>query len=463
MKRDSMVNRTLALLLAFCLSAPQLLEARYKPTTGRNAFSTQQEIEVGQQAAAETDKKMPLLPENDPISRYISNLGQRLAAKAPGDKWPYRFRVVRQKEINAFALPGGPIYINVGTIQAAENEAQLAGVMAHEIAHVVQRHATRAATKQMYAQVPLAVLGGLLGRSSGIGAQLAQLGVSFGVGSYFLKNSRTAEREADLIGADILWDSGYDPRQMAIFFEALEAEGGGRGPEFLSDHPNPGNRARDVGEEARSLGSKQFRNDSAEFRQIRARAAGLKAPSAQELAQGQSQNQNTSMGNISRQDVMPSGKFQTLSEGPVTLEYPTNWQVMGDRASGGITIAPPAGVSQNAVAYGVIVNGFQPSAQGSLDDAMQELLASIQKSNPDIRPIGSAQPVRVNGVDARSIDLVGTSPVSNGGNAARERDWLVSLKRKDGSVLYFVFVAPENDFSALRPTFERMLRSVRLR
>jgi len=148
-----------------------------------------------------------VLPEDDPVTQYVQRLGAQLTAHAPGDPWPYHFRVVNQKEINAFALPGGPIFINMGTIQAADNEAQLAGVMAHEISHVVQRHATRAATKQMKVQMPLQILGALLGRSS-LG-QLAAEGISFGAGSYFMKNSRQNESEADLIGTDILYDTGY--------------------------------------------------------------------------------------------------------------------------------------------------------------------------------------------------------------------------------------------------------------
>jgi predicted Zn-dependent protease len=217
----------------------------------------------------------------------VQRLGRNLAAHAPGEKWPYNFHVVNKKEINAFALPGGPIYVNLGTIQAADNEAQLAGVMAHEISHVVQRHATRAATKQMYAQVPVALLGSLLGRSTG--GQLAQLGVQFGVGSYFLKNSREAESEADLIGTDILYDSGYDPHAMAEFFQKLEASGGARGPQFLSDHPNPGNRAARVSKEVSTLPAKQFRRDSAEFQSVKRQVAGMKAPSAQQIAQQRKQ------------------------------------------------------------------------------------------------------------------------------------------------------------------------------
>src|SRR5712692_5171468 len=210
---QSFFYKGLAALLVWCLAAPQLMEARVQPTHGFDAFSAQEEVQAGQQASAEANKQLPLLSESDPITQYIKRLGASLAAHAPGEKWPYNFHVVNQKEINAFALPGGPVFVNLGTIQAADNEAEVAGVMAHEISHVVQRHGTRAATRQMAAQIPLAILGGVMGQ--GALSQMAQMGYSFGVGSYFLKNSRKAESEADLLGSDIMYDSGFNPQAMA--------------------------------------------------------------------------------------------------------------------------------------------------------------------------------------------------------------------------------------------------------
>ena len=228
--------RYLAILLIWCLA----LAARVQPSRGFDMFSSQEEVQAGQQASEQVSKQLPVLPDSSPVTQYVERLGTQLAAHAPGEKWRYSFHVVNQKEINAFALPGGPVYVNLGTIQAADNEAELAGVMAHEISHVVQRHGTRAASKQMMAQLPLSILGGLMG--SGALSQMAQLGISFGVGSYFLKNSRQAESEADLLGTDIMYDTGFNPHAMADFFEKIEKEGGAGGPQFLSDHPNPGNR-----------------------------------------------------------------------------------------------------------------------------------------------------------------------------------------------------------------------------
>ncbi len=445
-------------LLLLCLLVPSL-EARVQPSSGFDMFSRQEEIQAGQQAASEVPKQLPLLPESDPVSRYIQRLGSDLASHAPGEKWPYTFRVINQKEINAFALPGGPIFVNVGTIQAADNEGQLAGVIAHEISHVVQRHGTRAASKQMAAQLPLAILGGVMGR--GALSQMAQLGISFGVGSYFLKNSRQAESEADLLGTDIMYDTGYDPHAMAVFFAKLEEEGGARGPQFLSDHPNPGNRAQAVSKEVSTLPRKSsYRADSADFRQVKQRVAGMKPLTAQQIA-NQQQPQNASAASTS--DVRPSSSLRSFSHNSYQLSYPDNWQVFGDQTSS-VTIAPRSGVSENAVAYGVMISGFQPENSGSLDQSTHDLLASLRQSNPDMREIGHDENIRVNGVAGKSIDLIGVSPLKDSsGRAVQERDWLVTFGRRDGSLLYLVFIAPEKDFSSFRPSFEQMLKSVKLK
>ena len=453
--------KTVALLLATVMAAPQLLEARFTPSQSADAFTRDQEIQIGQQTAAETNKKLPILPDTDPITQYVQQLGAKLVAHAPGEKWPFSFHVVNEKEINAFALPGGPIYVNLGTIQAAGNEAQLAGVMAHETSHVVLRHGTRAATKQMQAQLPLQILGALIGNTGTLG-QLTELGISFGVGSYFLRNSRQSENEADLMGTDIMYDTGYDPKQMAEFFRKLEAQGNA-GVQFLSDHPNPGNRVQSVDKEIATLPPKNFVEDSPEFERIKQLAMQRHPLTAQQIQQGQvaSQGQQPA-GKISSTVPAPSGSFQALNNNAFEIRYPSNWKVYGDPSSS-VTIAPEGGVAQNSVAYGVIIDSFQPEHNLSLDDATHRLIANLQQSNPGLRTVGNDETIRINGQEGRSQEMIGTSPLKQGNQTLQERDWLVTTQSSDGVVIYLVFIAPEKDFSKLRPTFEEMLRSFKLR
>jgi beta-barrel assembly-enhancing protease len=421
---------------------------------------------VGSRRRARSVSSSPcLLLDSDPVVKYVQRLGAELAAHAPGEKWPYNFHVVNQKEINAFALPGGPVYVNLGTIQAADNEAELAGVMAHEISHVVQRHGTRQASKQMAAQLPLAILGGLAGR--GALSQAVQLGISFGLGSYFLKNSRQAEKEADLLGTDIMYDSGFDPHAMAQFFTKIQQEGGSRAPQFFSDHPDPGNRVEYVSKEVSTLPGKNFRTESAEFRPVKQRVMGMKPLTAQEIAAQQKSGGMGQAGAVaggqSGTDIAPSGNMRTLNHSAFQVSYPDNWQVFGDQNSA-VTIAPRSGVSQNAVAYGIMINGYQPEdPNANLDQVTHELLSSLRQSNPEQRQIGHDENIRVNGVSGKSVDLIGNSPLQDqSGRAVRERDWLVTMKRSDGNLVYLVFISPDQDFGKLRPTFEQMLRTFRM-
>ncbi len=442
------------------MAAPQTVQARFKPSSSSDYFTRDQEIQIGQQTAAEASKKLPLLPDSDPITQYVQQLGAKLVAHAPGEKWPYSFHVVNQKEINAFAIPGGPIYVNLGTIQAADNEAELAGVMAHETSHIVLRHGTRAATRQMQAQLPLQILGALIGNSSTL-AQLTQMGINFGLGSYFLRNSRTAENEADLMGTDIMYDTGYDPKQMAEFFRKLEAQGNA-GIQFLSDHPNPGNRVQAVNHEVSTLPPKDLVENSPEFTRIRQLAMARHPLTAEQIQAGQGVTQGLPTGAISASIPAPSSTFQSLSYPAFEIGYPSNWKAYGDPSSS-VTIAPEDGVTQNAVAYGVMIDEFQPESDMSLDAATHQLIANLRQSNPGLRTVGNDEGIRVNGVLGRSQEMIGTSPIKQGNQAAQERDWLVTTQRADGNVIYLVFIAPDTDFSKLRPTFEQMLRSFKLK
>ncbi len=190
---------------------------------GFNLYSKQQDVELGRAAAAEVGKKYQTVNDAE-LSAYIGRIGKRLIAQPQADaaSFPYSFTVVSDKSINAFALPGGPAFVHTGLIVAAENEAQLAGVLAHEISHVALRHGTHQASKAMGIQL-LAGLAGLGTGGHGLLGQLSQAGLAFGANSVLLKYSRDAEKQADLLGAQIMSGAGYNPIEMARFFEKLEA------------------------------------------------------------------------------------------------------------------------------------------------------------------------------------------------------------------------------------------------
>ena len=163
---------------------------------------------------------------------YVERVGQRLAESIPAEfrhpEFRYSFDVVNVSDINAFALPGGPMYVNRGMIEAARNEGEMAGVLAHEISHVALRHGTAqasAATKYQVGSVIGQIAGAILGGTLG---QVVSMGSQFGFGTAFLKYGREYERQADLLGAQIMARAGYDPRDMASMFQTIQAKVGQR-------------------------------------------------------------------------------------------------------------------------------------------------------------------------------------------------------------------------------------------
>jgi predicted Zn-dependent protease len=221
-----------------------------------NKYTPAADVQLGQQASAEVEKQQPVV--NDKVATdYIASLGRRLVSAIPArlqePAFHYTFKIVDTKDVNAFALPGGPVYVNRGMIAAARNEGELAGVLAHEISHVALRHGTAQATKATpfeFGALAGAIAGAIIGGQTG---RIVSQGTQIGLGTYFLTYSREFESQADLLGAQIMARAGYDPQRMADMFDTLEKENGGGGIEFLSDHPNPGNRREAILAEARSL------------------------------------------------------------------------------------------------------------------------------------------------------------------------------------------------------------------
>jgi Zn-dependent protease with chaperone function len=489
-------TRITALLLICLLASVQMLAQAgpQLPDPGNTSVSRDQQIQLGFQAASEVYKQMPVLPDDSPETQYIRQLGERLVATIPQEySWPFEFHTIAQKDINAFALPGGPMFVNVGTINAAANEAELAGVMAHEMAHVYMQHSAKQMQKASLTQGLAGLAGAILG-GRGVLGNLAQAGIQIGAGTLLLKYSRSDESQADAVGAMILYRAGYDPRALADFFRTLNEESGGsNGPQFLSDHPNPGNREQAILDEIRSWPPKQYRTSNSAFNQARRHAETVKLYSAQEIADGAKsgrwaqlnkengavfkapagvqvqQTSDTSSStepptSVNAQDVRPSSRMISANLGPLTISRPSNWDVISPQQQGqSLTIAPRAGLTSNGVGYGVVINGVRPqTGRTGIDQVTSDLVQTLQGGGGDLQPVGSAQPITVSGIRGRSVLLESTSPFPNAnGQSQRERDWLVTLPQRDGTVMYFVFVAPKSEFQQFKPTFNNMLRSLK--
>jgi predicted Zn-dependent protease len=241
---------------------------------GMNFYSIEKEEAIGKEMSLEVESQAKLL-NDQVINEYVNRIGQNLVRNSDA-MVPFKIKIVQSEEVNAFALPGGYFYVNTGLIMAADSEAELAGVMAHEIAHVAARHATKNMTKGQlfnFASIPLIFIGGPVGYA-------VQQAAGIAMPMSFLKFSRDAEREADLLGLEYQYKSGYDPGSFVAFFEKIKAQEKQKG-NFISKafatHPMTADRvSRAQKEIAEYLPPKsQYIVDTSEFVEIKARLASL--------------------------------------------------------------------------------------------------------------------------------------------------------------------------------------------
>jgi Zn-dependent protease with chaperone function len=446
--------------LAFLLLTPGMVwgveSLKFKP--GFNLFKVEQEVQLGKESAEQIDKEFPLVTDPQ-VLRFMNDLGRRLASFAPynNPEYAWTFKVMDSPDINAFALPGGYIYVTRGAIMVVENEAQIAGVMAHESGHVVMRHGTHEISQALLAQAPLAILGGILGQSGSITAQLAEMGLGLGVNSILLKNSRSAESQADEVGTYILYQAGYDPHAMARFFEIIEKKYPEKTIQFFSDHPVPENRIKAVDSEIPLLGpAKEWKTNSPEFEATKERLMSLPAPPTATPAPPPSARS-------SGPPPQPSSRFIRFEGKGFSIDYPDNWQVQQNEDA--VALVPLGGIveeaeSGSAQAYGTSISRFPPSSsrRGSwgLIDATQELLDTMRLSNPNLRVIKQGA-LKLEARPALSTLLETDSPLQG----QRERDLLVTTRQGD-SLFSLIFIAPESLFDAYKPTFDAMLQSLEL-
>jgi Zn-dependent protease with chaperone function len=480
--RTWIVAVNVAMLMTAATGAA-VAQTQFKP--GFNLFSPAQDQEIGRQSADAAERQLPIL-EDQSIEAYVDRIGARLATVAPGAEYRYQFKVVNASDINAFALPGGYMYVNRGLIEAAQNEGQLAGVMAHEMAHVALRHGTSQASKAYVAQTGLGLLGGLVGKDDPSAEQrIAALG-GFGLNTLFLKFSRTAEEQADITGAQMMAGAGYDPADMVDFFEILANEqdrNPGKVAQFFSSHPAPANRAARINEEIDLLRVNATKPIGG-FAQVKAELGRMRpAASMQQLAAGQSAPTSAprSGGDRPVPEIKvdgPSSAFDTFAQraGLFEIGYPDNWRTYEADQGYGVIIAPQggyvdAGGREPDLISGVIVNHYDPfedepserssdrrvAGNSSLVRATNDLLGTILKTNPSMELVRDSQRTdRIDGAPSLSVVLSGRSPVTR----QEERITLFTREMADDHIIYALFIAAERDYERMNETFNRMISSL---
>ena len=492
------IRRLLVVLLFATQVYPQSAGPIF-PNPGKTSMSKENQHALGMKVAEKVYQEMPVLPDSSPETQYVRQVGQKLVATIPQEySWPFEFHVIPQKEINAFALPGGQMFINIGTIIAAKNEAELSGVMGHEMAHVYMQHSAKQAGKQqttsMIAGIASAVLGGTVGnKGGGLVGQLGQMGIQMGSQGLMMKYSRSDESQADAVGAIILYKAGYNPHGMADFFQTMGSQGGSSPPQFFSSHPNPENRQVAIQKQIANWPAGNYAVDSPDFEKVRQHAMQVKVYTAQEIQQGaksgawaaanQRNGASLSSGSesifptraqtdtlaspaaIPLQSILPAPRVVNANLGPMKIDHPENWEVTLPEQQGQfVTIAHPKAMTKSGVGYGVLLNGIaSPGGKMSIDEMTSQLIQYIQQKN-ELQQISKPEPITVAGIEGRSTYLHSPSsfPDANG-QPQKERDWLITVQRNDGALIFMIFLAPESDFAQLQPTFEAMLKSAKFK
>ena len=461
-------GRTAGVMLATGLLAAGLA-AQTPIKLPKNKYTPQQDVDLGREAAAEVRKQYPVI-QDERIAKYLAQVGDRLVAAGPADlKQPvyeYSFTPVNLKEINAFALPGGPMFIHRGLVDVATSEAELAGVMAHELAHVLLRHGTANASKAQNPWLQLGQIAGIVGGAmvgGSRGAMIAQ-GSQFGLGTLLLKYSREFEKQADLLGVQIMARAGYDPRALGQIFETIEREAasaGGSGPQWMSSHPNPGNRTVYINQEADALKVAPA-PDTREFAVIKPVFASLPpARSTRETVTAEPAAEAASpVGTPGQPLPRPSSQYRDISGGKIfQASVPANWTALSSKSA--IKVVPENGYGplngQTVFTCGVEFGIVRAEAR-NLQQATDAWLGALAQGNPDLRTAGAQRTTRISGRTALATSLVNPSPLGG-----QERISVYTTFLADGATLfYYLTVAPEQDLEGFQDAFQRIGGSIRL-
>lgn len=463
--RNSASKRFASAFLAFAMFiVPFSVGAQTRIPVSKNKYKVEDDVKLGQQAANEAERRFPLLNDSF-VQNYVQRVGNRLVDAMPQEydypQFRYTFKVVNARDINAFALPGGPMYVNRGMIEAAKNEGEMAGVMAHEIAHVALRHGTAGATRQSGIGNQLGVIGLILGGAI-LGGQAGAQAGQIAAAAWQTKYSREYETQADILGAQIMARAGYDPVDLANMFQTIAAQSGGnRAPQWLSSHPNPGNRYQRINQEASLLRvSGEPIKNTRDFRDAQARLRGQpRAQSTAEIERGGQQYPSgggTSSGSYSRTTSYPSNRYRTYTAGNfLSVSVPDNWREFGSGSD--VTFAPEGAYGNEGITQGAMIGVTQASSR-NLRQATQSYVSSLLQGNNYLRQQSGYSSTNLDGRSALVTQLAGRSPITG----QTEIVTVYTTQMRDGNLLYVATVAPSGAASRYNGAFSNMLRSLQI-
>jgi len=474
------LSTLLVIILLSAFTGPQLALAQSQSTVAptkivlhKNKYSPMDDVRIGREAAGQAEQKLHIVRDQQ-LAEYLESVGQGLVRAIPREfqhpEFRYYFRVNNDRSINAFALPGGPMYVNTSAIMTARNEGELAGVMAHELSHVALRHGTAQATKAEspsllagLGQIGGAILGGPLGAVVATGSQV-------GGAWYLLRYSREYETEADLLGARIMANAGYDPRDLANMFHTIEQQTGGGGGGWFSDHPSPKDRYAKINAEATRLQiaanpikvtpgfqttQQLISGNTAGYRRNRGNNQQNYPSTGNNYPSSGNNYPTVSTGRVDP----PSMRYRTYDKGVFTVNIPDNWNELNEQ--NGLWYAPRGAYGssngQMVFTHGVTFGAVQTQSR-NLQQASAEFVNTLTQSSNSMRARGGYQRMDIAG---RYGQIISFDSV----NEATGRPELINIattQMRDGHLFYMISVTPSDDYQKYQNTLLSVLRSVRL-
>ena len=460
------------ILLAIALTIPLSLYSQKTPKQAdvrvqSTSLTRDQELQIGKQFAGEVEREMEVI-HNTEIEQWLNQIGQSLAKTPQANAYPYYFKLVNDDSINAFALPGGPMYVHTGLLKAADSEGEVAGVLAHEMSHVALRHGAAQITKQQRYGMLFQVIGAAAGTLTqdqngqcGMLCQITQAGTSLGENSVLMKFSRGYEHDADLNGARMMAAAGYNPILLPQFFEKLVAtQGTAAEPRGLSlwmaSHPSTGNRIQYVSDDIKFYPARNYSAATGSFPKVKRLLASIPPPKPQpgKLIQAKTgANPRTSL---------PSGLKDYPANG-FAIGYPEAWQVGQSEPGSSLYIIPQGGIAkgQNGgteLLSGAMIDYYVPQAGVSalrLDASTREFLDSLQKADTNLKA-EKPQPFQVGGKAALKTKLTTKTSLQ------QEPDQVVYLYTvaRDAGLWYLVLATQPSRMNELDATFRQMVSTI---
>jgi len=420
---------------------------------------------LGNEAAAEVARTKEIVKSPE-IEAWLNRIGGQLAKTPQANAYPFYFKLVNDESINAFALPGGPMFVHSGLIRAADSEGEVAGVLAHEMSHVALRHGAAQLSKQQTwgtlfgaigAAAGAVLGGGTDGKQCSLWCQAVQMGAGLGGNSVLLKFSRGYERDADLNGARMMAAAGYDPMELVNFFEKLEKQLGRAGEPkglalWMSDHPATGNRVEYITEDIQFYPRRNYNAETGQFANVKRIATALPPPKPMPGAMLQAKEGAQPRGGL------PAG-LKDLQAVGFAIGYPTTWQAGQAQAGGSLYLVPQDGIVKSAnggveLIAGAMLDYYRPEPEGaSLEAATGAFLDSLAKGDPSLKA-GRPERAEIGGKPAMLARLATRT--------SKDEDQAITLYTvmREAGLWYLVLAAPTARLGEFEATFRQIADTV---